>query len=145
MIGIVLVGHGTLAPAVLRSIEGVLGHSVPGMVAVGTAGDETLESLKDRIRAATASVDQGQGTIILTDMFGDSATNVSVALAREAHIQVVTGVNLPILLKVISARHAMDLEALAAFAVDYGREHILLAGARAPVGAGPSPGKHRSQ
>lgn len=141
MIGIVLVGHGSLAPAVLRGIESVLGHSVPGMVAVGAAADDTLESLRERIGAAAASVDEGQGTIILTDMFGDSATNVSVALAREQHIQVVTGVNLPIMLKVISARHAMDLDALAAFVVEYGRDHILRAGPGAPVAPGRTP-KH---
>jgi mannose PTS system EIIA component len=135
MIGIVLVGHGSLAPAVLRTIESVLGHSVPGLVAVGAAADDTLESLRDRIGAAAASVEQGQGTIILTDMFGDSATNVSVALARDARMQVVTGVNLPVLLKVISARHTMDLDALAAFVVEYGREHILRAG---PGGSSPS-------
>jgi PTS system mannose-specific IIA component len=136
MIGIVLVGHGSLAPAVLRSLEGVLGHSVPGMLAVGAAADDTLESLKERIGAAAASVDEGQGTIILTDVFGDSATNVSIALAREANIQVVTGVNLPILLKVISARHAMDLEELAAFVVAYGRDHILRAGPGVPIAPG---------
>ncbi len=136
MIGIVLVGHGALAPAVLRSVEGVLGHSVPGMLAVGAAADDTLESLKDRIGAAAASVDEGQGVIILTDMFGDSATNVSIALARQAHVQVVTGVNLPILLKVVSARQAMDLETLARFVVQYGRDHILLADPGAPVAPG---------
>ena len=145
MIGIVLVGHGTLAPAVLRSIEGVLGHQVPGVVAVSAAADDTLESLKTRIAQAAASVEQGQGTIILTDMFGDSATNVSVALAREARIQVVTGVNLPILLKVISARHAMDLDALAAFIVEYGRDHILRVGSGAPAAPGRGPGKHESR
>jgi mannose PTS system EIIA component len=136
MIGIVLVGHGALAPAVLRSIESVLGHSVPGMIAVGAAADDTLESLKERIGSAAASVDEGQGAIILTDMFGDSATNVSIALARQCHLQVVTGVNLPILLKVISARHAMDLESLAAFVVEYGRDHILRAGPGAPIAPG---------
>jgi PTS system mannose-specific IIA component len=142
MIGIVLVGHGSLAPAVLRSIESVLGHSVPGMVAVGAAADDTLESLKERIAAAAAVVEQGQGTIILTDMFGDSATNVSVALARDAHMQVVTGVNMPVILKVISARHAMSLEDLAAFVVEYGREHILRADPGAPIvpGRGPKRG-----
>ena len=139
MIGIVLVGHGTLALAVLRSIESVLGHSVPGMVAVGAAADDTLESLRERIEAAAASVDEGQGTIILTDMFGDSATNVSVALARERQMQVVTGVNMPVMLKVISARHAMDLDALAEFVVQYGREHILRAGPGAPVAPGRAP------
>ncbi|HEY2388110.1 MAG TPA: PTS sugar transporter subunit IIA [Candidatus Binatia bacterium] len=136
MIGIVLVGHGALAPAVLRSVESVLGHSVPGMVAVGAAADDTLESLKERIATAAASVDDGQGAIILTDMFGDSATNVSIALARHANLQVVTGVNLPILLKAISARHAMALEELAEFVVQYGRDHILRAGAGTPVSPG---------
>jgi len=133
MIGIVLVGHGSLAPAVLRSIESVLGHSVPNMVAVGAAADDTLESLKERIGTEAASVDEGQGAIILTDMFGDSATNVSIALARHANLQVVTGVNLPILLKAISARHAMELDELAEFVVQYGRDHILRADTGTPV------------
>jgi PTS system mannose-specific IIA component len=127
MIGIVLVGHGTLAPEVLRNIETVLGHSVPNMVAVGATLDDTLESLREKIAAAAGSVEQGDGTIILTDMYGDTATNVSMGLARDAHIQVVTGSNLPIIVKVISARHEMSLERLAAFIVDYGRDHILRA------------------
>ena len=139
MIGIVLVGHGSLAPAVLRSIEGVLGHSVPNMVAVGAAADDTLESLKERIGAAAASVDDGQGALILTDMFGGSATNVSVALAREMHLEVVTGVNLPVILKAVSARHSMDLETLARFTVAYGRDHILQAGPGAPASPGRAP------
>jgi PTS system mannose-specific IIA component len=101
MIGIVLVGHGTLALAVLRSIESVLGHPVPGMVAVGATADDTLATLKAKIAAAATSVEEGDGTIILTDMYGDTATNVSMALAREARIQVVTGANLPIMVKVI--------------------------------------------
>lgn len=134
MIGIVLVGHGTLAPEVLRNIETVLGHPVPSMAAVGATLEDTLETLKAKIAAAAASVEQGDGTIILTDMFGDTATNVSMALAREAHIQVVTGSNLPLIVKVISARHEMSLERLAAFVVDYGREHILRASPAAGEG-----------
>jgi PTS system mannose-specific IIA component len=127
MIGIVLVGHGTLAPEVLRSIESVLGHPVPNMVAVGATLDDTLGSLRDKISSARVSVEQGDGTIILTDMYGDTATNVSMTLAREARIQVVTGSNLPIIVKVISARHEMNLEDLASFIVAYGRDHILRA------------------
>jgi PTS system mannose-specific IIA component len=127
MIGIVLVGHGALAPEVLRSIESVLGHPVPNMVAVGAAPDDTLTTLRTKIAAATVAVEQGDGTIILTDMYGDTATNVSMALARDARIQVVTGSNLPIIVKVISARHEMSLEDLAAFIVEYGRDHILRA------------------
>jgi PTS system mannose-specific IIA component len=127
MIGIVLVGHGTLALAVLRSIESVLEHPVPGMVAVGATVDDTLTTMKSKIAVAVASVEQGDGTIIFTDMYGDTATNVSVALAREARLQVVTGTNLPILVKAISARHDMTLEDLASFIVEYGRDHILRA------------------
>lgn len=127
MIGIVLVGHGSLALAVLRSLESVLGHPVPGMVAVGAADDDTLTTLKAKIAAAATLVEEGEGTIILTDMYGDTATNVSMALACEARIQVVTGVNLPIIVKVISARHDMALEELASFIVEYGRDHILRA------------------
>ncbi len=127
MIGIVLVGHGTLAPEVLHSIESVLGHPVPAMVAVGALADDTLASLKSKIAAAVASVESGDGTIILTDMYGDTATNVSMALARDARIQVVTGANMPITVKVISARHDMPLEELAGFIVEYGRDHILRA------------------
>ena len=141
MIGIVLVGHGTLAPAVLRSIESVLGHPVPGMAAVGTQTDDTLTTLKDRIATAIARVEQGQGTIILTDMFGDSATNVSLALARDADLEIVTGVNIPVILKVVSARQTMNLQELAAFIVDYGRAHILRAGSAAPS----SPGGRRAR
>jgi PTS system mannose-specific IIA component len=127
MIGIVLVGHGSLAPEVLRSIESVLGHPVPAMVAVGALPDDTLSMLKSKITAAVASVESGDGTIILTDMYGDTATNISMALAREARIQVVTGANMPITVKVISARHDMALEELAGFIVEYGRDHILRA------------------
>src|SRR5262245_55660922 len=125
MIGIVLVGHGTLAPEVLRSIESVLGHPVPAMVAVGALPDDTLATLKSKLEAAVASVETGDGTIILTDMYGDTATNVSMALARESRIQVVSGANMPILVKAISARHEMSLEKLAGFVVEYGRDHIL--------------------
>jgi PTS system mannose-specific IIA component len=140
VIGIVLVGHGELAPAVLSSIENVLGHPVPGMVAVSAYADDTLETLRERIAAAATSVEEGQGTIILTDMFGDSATNVSVDLARERPLRVVTGANLPILLKVISARHAMAIDALADFVVDYGRDHILIAGPHGPTRPGRGRG-----
>jgi mannose PTS system EIIA component len=132
MIGIVLVGHGTLALAVLGSIENVLGHPVPGMVAVGATADDTLGTLGTKIAAAVDSVETGDGTIILTDMYGDTATNASMALARRARIQVVTGANLPIMVKVISARREMPLEKLASFIVEYGREHILRASGDVP-------------
>ncbi len=130
MIGVVLVSHGDLAREALSSIESVLGHAVPAMVAVSTGADDTLESLRARLADAVTSVEQGEGTIILTDMFGDSASNVSLSLAEGGRFEVVTGVNLPVLLKVVSARETMTLEALAAFLVDYGRNHLMRASPR---------------
>jgi len=130
MIGVVLVSHGDLAREALSSIESVLGHPVPAMIAVSTGADDTLESLRARLAGVVTSVEQGEGTIILTDMFGDSASNVSLSLAEEGRFEVVTGVNLPVLLKVVSARETMTLEALAAFLVDYGRNHLMRASPR---------------
>jgi PTS system mannose-specific IIA component len=125
MIGVVLVSHGDLAPEALASIESVLGHRVPAMVAVSAADDDTLESLRRRLTEAVRAVEQGDGTLILTDMYGDSASNVSLSLAERGRFEVVTGVNLPVVLKVVSARETMGLEQLADFLVDYGRAHLL--------------------
>lgn len=130
MIGVVLVSHGDLAREGLSSIESVLGHAIPAMVAVNAGTDDTLETLRDRVNAAVAAVEQGDGTIILTDMFGDSASNVSLSLAEEGRFEVLTGVNLPVLLKVVSARETMTLEALASFLVEYGRNHLMRASPR---------------
>ena len=130
MIGVVLVSHGDLAREALSSIESVLGHSVGAMVAVNAGANDTLESLRERLAATVTLVEQGEGTIILTDMFGDSASNVSLSLAEEGRFEVVTGVNLPVLLKVVSARETMPLEALAEFLVEYGREHLMRASPR---------------
>jgi PTS system mannose-specific IIA component len=130
MIGVVLVSHGDLASEGLSSIESVLGHPVPAMVAVNASTDDTLETLRARLAGAVQRVEQGEGTIILTDMFGDSASNVSLSLAEQGNFEVVTGVNLPVLLKVVSARETMTLEALATFLVEYGRSHLLRASPR---------------
>ena len=130
MIGIVLISHGDLAREALSSIESVLGHPVPAMVAVSTGAEDTLDTLRARLSGVVASVEQGDGTIILTDMFGDSASNVSLSLAAQGRFEVVTGVNLPVLLKVVSARETMTLEALAAFLVEYGRNHLKRASPR---------------
>jgi PTS system mannose-specific IIA component len=130
MIGVVLVSHGELAPEALSSAVSVLGHDVPAMAAVDARTDDTLDTLRARLAAAVASVEQGDGTIILADMFGDSACNVSLSLAEQGRVEVLTGVNLPIVLKVVSARETMTLEKLAAFLVDYGRSHLLRVSAR---------------
>src|SRR5881296_3918375 len=126
MVGIVVVGHGRLAEEMVQTLEGVLGH-VEGLEAVTTDSRDTAESIRTRIAAAVQRVDRGQGVIILTDMLGDTATNQSLALARERGAEVVAGVNMPILIKLTTARDQMDARELARFIQRYGQEHIFWA------------------
>lgn len=133
MIGIVVVTHGGLAEEMVRTLEGVLGR-IPGIAAVSTEGDDPVV-LRSRIAEALARVETGKGSLILTDMFGDTATNLSLALSRDADVEVVAGTNMPMLVKAVSSRATMSLGALAEFIHEYGRQHIFWASRRA-VGSG---------
>jgi PTS system mannose-specific IIA component len=126
MVGIVVVGHGGLAEEMVRSVESVLGH-VEGLEAVSTASTDTPEGIRTRIAGAVQRVDHGGGVIILSDMLGDTATNQSLVIARQTGAEVVAGVNMPILIKLTSARREMDAHALAGFIQRYGQEHIFWA------------------
>src|SRR5579884_343188 len=125
MVGIVVVGHGRLGAEMVQALESVLGP-VEAMEAVVTHAGEPPEDIAARIRAAIARVDSGAGVLILTDMLGDTATNQSLAVARQAggRVEVVAVINMPILMKLATARDDMDARALAAFLKRYGQEHI---------------------
>ena len=126
MVGMVVVGHGRLAEEMVQTLESVLGH-LDGIEAVSTRFEDTPETIRERILAAVHRVDRGQGVIILTDMLGDTPTNQSLAIARETGAEVVAGVNMPILIKMTSARGQMDAHTLAGFIQRYGQEHIFWA------------------
>jgi PTS system mannose-specific IIA component len=126
MVGIVVVGHGRLAEEMVQTLESVLGPT-EGVEAVPTSYDDSLDDIHDRIEAAVARVDRGRGVIILTDMLGDTPTNQSLAIARQTGAEVVAGVNMPILIKLATARAEMDAHTLARFIQRYGQEHIFWA------------------
>jgi len=126
MVGIVVVGHGRLAEEMVQTLEGVLGP-VEALEAVTTDSHDTAEDIRRRIATAVDRVDRGQGVIILTDMLGDTATNQSLAVARELGVEVVAGVNMPILMKLATARGEMHAHRLAEFIRRYGQEHIFWA------------------
>src|SRR5262245_52101815 len=128
MVGIIVVGHGRVAEAMVQTLESVLGP-VDGLEAVTTDPGDTPEGIRLRLAAAVRRVDRGRGVIILTDMLGDTATNQSLALARQATnpVEVVAGVNMPILIKLTTARGDMDAHHLAKFIRRYGQEHIFWA------------------
>lgn len=126
MVGMVVIGHGRLGEEMVRALEEVLGP-VEGVASVSTKATDSPEEIRARIRTAAAGVERGQGVIILTDMLGDTATNQSVLVAREIGCEVVAGVNMPILVKLTTARDSRDARALAQFIKRYGQEHIFWA------------------
>jgi len=126
MVGIVVVGHGRLGEEMVQTLEGVLGP-IEAVVAVATASNDRPEDIRARVERAVRSVDQGKGVLILTDMLGDTPTNQSIAVARDTGAEVVAGINMPILIKLTTARGEMDARALARFIKRYGQEHIFWA------------------
>ena len=126
MVGIVVVGHGRLAEEMVRTLEDVLGP-LDGLASVATSYDDGPDEIRSRIASAVRGVDCGDGAIIVTDMLGDTPTNLSIAVARETGAEVVAGVNMPILIKLTTVRGEMDARTLARFIQRYGQEHIFWA------------------
>ena len=136
MVGIVVVGHGRLAEEMVQTLEGVLGP-LEGVESVPTTYSDGPEDIRTRIEAAVHRVDRGSGVIIVTDMLGDTPTNQSLAVARQTGAEVVAGANMPILIKLTTARGQMDARTLARFIQRYGQEHSFWATAPRP-----SPARH---
>ena len=123
MVGLVVVGHGRLSEAMVETLTSVVG-SQEAIEAVTSSLADGPQEIRERIVAAVRNVDRGQGVLIVTDMLGDTQTNLSLAVARETGAHVVAGVNMPMLIKLSSVRHKMDLVSLAQFIRRYGQEHI---------------------
>lgn len=135
MVGIVVVGHGRLAEEMVQTLEGVLGP-LQGVESVPTTYSDSPEAIRARVAAAVRRADSGSGVIIATDMLGDTPTNQSLAVARETGAEVIAGANMPILIKLTTARGQMDAHSLAGFIQRYGQEHIFWATAPSAAPAG---------
>jgi PTS system mannose-specific IIA component len=125
-VGIVIVAHADYAAALLRTAECILGplaDCTSISVDAAFAASETVQRLND----ATQLLDKGAGVLILTDMFGGTPTNLSLALLNTHHVDVVTGVNLPMVLKAFSSR-GLPLKELAEAVGEEGRNGIVVAG-----------------
>ena len=127
MIGLVVVSHGQLAEALLNTATEIVGPFESGE-ALAISRRDSLEEVEARIRAAVSRVDQGEGVLVLADMFGGTASNVSLRLVGDCRVEVVTGCNLPMLLKLSSAlKSATDISALAQLIKFYGQRNVLVA------------------
>src|ERR1041384_2644430 len=111
-IGGVVVSHGQLANELLSAAEMVVG-SLEHIIAVSIGWHDDVEMAKDEIARALKQVNQGSGVIVMTDMFGGTPTNISAMFLKENEVEIVTGVNLPMIIKLASNNKDVTLHELA--------------------------------
>jgi len=126
MIGLVLVTHGRLAAEFIAATEHVVGKQ-PDMRAVCIGPDDDMEMRRADILAAVAAVDSGEGVIVLTDMFGGTPSNLAISIMDQGKIEVIAGINLPMLIKLASVRTKADLHSSVIAAQEAGRKYINVA------------------
>lgn len=125
-IGAVIVSHGQLANELLSAAELVVGE-LSHIRAVSIGWHDDVGAAKEEISRAIASVSSGAGVLLLTDMFGGTPTNIAATFLADDDVEVVTGVNLPMVLKVASASSGLSLSEFAREVEDQGKESITMA------------------
>ena len=126
MIGLVLVTHGRLAVEFVTAMEHVVGPQ-GGVATICIGPDDDMESRRADISSAIASVESGNGVIILTDLFGGTPSNLAISLMEPKRIEVIAGVNLPMLIRLERARRTMNVVDAVAAAREAGRKYISVA------------------
>ena len=126
MIGIVVVTHGRLAEEFINATEHVVGPQ-KSMRAVCIGPEDDMEQRRQDILAAVAAVEAGRGVIVLTDMFGGTPSNLAISIMDQARVEVIAGVNLPMLIKLASVRGKSELAAAVAAGQEAGRKYINVA------------------
>ena len=127
MIGIVVVTHGELGETLIATTRFIFGSPPEGVVSVSVDLETNPDKLRKGIETSIKSVDRNKGILLLTDMFGGTPSNLAYSFLEEGKVEVLAGVNLPILIKAIESRTKMDLEELAATLEKSGRQSIILA------------------
>jgi PTS system mannose-specific IIA component len=126
MIGMVLVTHGALANEFKSALEHVVGpQELIETVAIGP--DDDMEERRNDILRCVDAADQGQGVVILTDMFGGTPSNLAISVMQNREVEVIAGVNLPMLVKLARVRGDLAIKAAVTAAADAGRKYINVA------------------
>jgi len=126
VIGVVVITHGQLATELLNAAEAIVGD-LPRFAAVSIGWHDDMEDAREEIRQAIARVQGEAGALLLTDMFGGTPSNLGLTFLEPDHVEVVTGVNLPMLIKLTSIRESGDLIGVARELRDTGRQAIHVA------------------
>jgi len=128
MIGGVIVAHGKVGEELLNALTIILGEA-PNIEAISIGWYDDIEESKRKIGACLKRVDQRNGTVIFTDMFGGTPSNLSFTFQKDGLVEIITGVNLPMLIKFVSLQRTNNLREVARKVVDQGRKNIHLASA----------------
>ena len=126
MIGLVIVTHGRLAEEFLSAMEHVVGRQ-RAVETVCIGADDDMERRRQEILEAVDRVDDGDGVILLTDMFGGTPSNLAISVMEQTRTEVIAGLNLPMLIKLASVRSRESLETCVAQAQDAGKKYISVA------------------
>ena len=127
MIGIVIVTHRQLGEALIDAAEFIIGDELQETTWVSIDLNESADVLRKKIAEGIKQVEKKEGVLILTDMFGGTPSNLSYSFLEEGQVEVISGVNLPILIKAINTRKDMDLGELATSLEAFGKKSISLA------------------
>ena len=126
MIGLVLVTHGHLADEFLSAMQHVVGPQKNAFtVCIGP--DDNMESMRDEIVQKVQQADTGKGVIVLTDMFGGTPSNLAISIMDKANVEIIAGVNLPMLIKLAALRKDTSLKNAVAGAQEAGKKYINIA------------------
>lgn len=126
MIGVVIVTHGSLAKEFRAAMEHVVGPQEQ-VATVSIGPDDDMEERREAILQAVAKVDSGEGVVLLTDMFGGTPSNLAISIMDGAFVEVIAGVNLPMLVKLARVREECTLTEAIKLAQDAGRKYIHIA------------------
>lgn len=126
MIGLLVVTHGRLAEELVRAVNKIVG-STDAIEAVAIDWDDDVDDAGRKIEEAIRSLNDGDGVLVLTDMFGGTPSNISLSLLEPGSVEVITGVNLPMLIKFTNLRKRMDLQTVASRIAEQGKKSIQVA------------------
>jgi len=126
MVGVLIITHGNLGYELIQAAELIKGR-LDGVLAISVDPTKGTEELKKEITSGIKKVEKGKGVLILTDLFGGTPSNISLSFLKENKVEVVTGVNLSMLLKLSDIREEKNLIEVAYFTKDYGKKNISLA------------------
>ena len=126
MIGIVVVSHGNLARELVAATEHVVGEQ-RRFRSIAIEAEDDIEARREQIRDTAKACDDGSGVIILTDMFGGTPSNLAISVMKSGQVEVLAGVNLPMLIKLAEVRNDVTLDEAAEIAAEAGRKYISIA------------------